>query len=149
VPVGRYGSIGFWYPEAKDWPGYPTPGGGFHFHPVAVCDQEIVYIGDIDMLQGYSLLGAIFNSADVEWEVYDRYEETVALFRERYPGLRDRPVARRVLRRSPFEEGKRLDAADLECPAADSDEGPGEMGSAVSDDGERKDPRSDEAEVTR
>ena len=106
VPATRYGSRGFGYAESAVLPGsgFPPPGGGLFFTPIAVEDGEIVYLGDIDVRQSYSFLGAVFNVSDMEFEVRDDFDQTVSAFRERYPELQERPVAHRVLQRIPFKE---------------------------------------------
>lgn len=103
VPANVYGTMGFGYPEESTLPPYPTPGGGFHFVPLAICDQEIVYIGDIEVRQGCSFIGTIPGVTDMEFDLRDDCEATVALFREPYPELRDFPISRNLLGRMDFD----------------------------------------------
>lgn len=116
VPSAIYGRVGFGYPESAEVPPFPLPGGGFFFRPLTVCEGDVLYIGDIDVRQDYSLLGAIFHVTDMSFEVRDAYDDTVALFRERHPRFVDREVMRRVLEPMAPDQWRDLEVGAPQCP---------------------------------
>lgn len=86
---GAYDALAVFYPDTLrlDRPvdSIPSPSKPLIFAPLRISPASIVYIGDIQVKQSISWSDLIFDRVRMDYAVLDRYEQTIADFRVRYP----------------------------------------------------------------
>lgn len=101
LEAGSYDGLAIAYPDHSHDSSTPTsipaPAAAFAFTPIAVDDEQIVYVGDIEIRQHYSWTDMLVDRIQVEYVVTDNYDKAVEDFRFLYPQFVDHPVERRVI----------------------------------------------------
>jgi hypothetical protein len=82
------------HPDRAD--SIPAPDRAMIFTAMTIPADKIVYIGDIQVKQQYSGTDMMFDRVRMDYAVLDRYDQTVADFRARYPQFKDTPVEKRL-----------------------------------------------------
>lgn len=101
LEAGPYDGLAIAYPDRSHESSTPTsipaPAAAFAFTPVEIDDEQIVYVGDIEIRQSYSWTDLLADTVQVEYAVTDNYDKAVEDFRFLYPQFVDHPVERRVI----------------------------------------------------
>ena len=82
------------HPDRAD--SIPAPDRAMAFTATKIPAAAIVYIGDIQVKQQCSGTDLMLDRVRMDYAVVDRYDQTVADFRARYPQFKDTPVEKRL-----------------------------------------------------
>jgi hypothetical protein len=98
---GAYNEIDIAYPEVlhglTTGQSIPWPSHDLVFAPITIPPGQIVYIGDITILQAFSWWDMASDRIEVSYAIADNYDTTVAAFRARFPQLAGTPVLHSVI----------------------------------------------------
>jgi hypothetical protein len=101
VAPGAYDAMVIGYPDMLrvDRPAdsIPTPSGPMVFAPVQIAPDTITYIGDIHVRQTIGWTDLMLDRVRIEYAVADRYDDTLAQFRARYPQFAQTAVEKRLI----------------------------------------------------
>jgi len=97
---GTYDGLVIAYPDASHpdrADSIPAPDRAMAFAATMMPAAAIVYIGDVQVKQQYSGTDLMLDRVRMTYAVVDRYDQTVADFRARYPQFKDTPIEKHLI----------------------------------------------------